>query len=143
MIFAGARQECQGERGGDAGPTTTGVLPSRGSRREALCTRPVPLGTMRRYGRENNPGRADLRQVLALALLVGLLGGVALGAVAGARRTSAAYGRYLAAINASDVFVNVPGQLPGMPTMRPYELISALPGVVGHAAYIGLSGVPL
>ena len=56
--------------------------------------------------------RGSWRQVLALALLAGLLGGVALGAVAGARRTAAAYGRYLAAINASDVFVNVPGSCP-------------------------------
>ena len=87
--------------------------------------------------------RGSWRQVLALALLAGLLGGVALGAVAGARRTAAAYGHYLAAINASDVGVNVPGQLPGMPATRPYELISALPGVVAHAAYIGLSGLPL
>src|SRR5438067_8816337 len=87
--------------------------------------------------------RGSWRQVLALALLAGLLGGVALGAVAGARRTAAAYGHYLAAINASDVFVNVPGWLPGMAATRPYELISALPGVVGHVAYIGLSGVPL
>jgi hypothetical protein len=83
------------------------------------------------------------RQVLALALLAGLLGGVALGAVAGARRTNAAYERYLTAINASDVGVNVPGQLPGMAATRPYELISSLPGVIAHAAYIGLSGVPL
>jgi ABC-type lipoprotein release transport system permease subunit len=83
------------------------------------------------------------RQVLALALLAGLLGGVALGAVAGARRTATAYGHYLAAIKASDVFVNVPGSLPAMAATRPYELISALPGVVAHAAYIGLSGVPL
>jgi hypothetical protein len=63
--------------------------------------------------------------------------------VAGARRTATAYGQYLAAINASDVFVNVPGSLPGMAATRPYELISALPGVIAHAAYIGLSGVPL
>ena len=87
--------------------------------------------------------RGSWRQVLALALLAGLLGGVALGAVASARRTAAAYGRYLAAINASDVFVNVPGLLPGMPATRPYALISSLPGVVAHAAYIGLSGLPL
>ena len=87
--------------------------------------------------------RGSWRQALALALLAGLLGGVALGAVAGARRTATAYGRYLAAINASDVFVNVPGQLPGMAATRPYELISSLPGVVGHVAYIGLSGAPL
>src|SRR5256884_812480 len=83
------------------------------------------------------------RRVLALALLAGLLGGVALGAVAGARRTATAYGHYLAAIKASDVFVNVPGSLPGMSATRPYELISALPGVVAHAAYIGLNGEPL
>jgi hypothetical protein len=87
--------------------------------------------------------RGVWRQALALALLAGLLGGVALGAVAGARRTATAYERYLAAINASDVFVNVPGWLPGMPATRPYALISALPGVVAHAAYIGLSGQPL
>src|SRR6266702_8746422 len=87
--------------------------------------------------------RGSWRQVLALALLAGLLGGVALGAVAGARRTATAYGRYLAAINASDVFVNVPGRLPGMPVTAPIRLISSLPGVVSHAAYTGLSGVPL
>ena len=87
--------------------------------------------------------RGVWQQVLALALLAGLLGGVALGAVAGARRTNAAYERYLTAINASDVGVNVPGQLPGMAATRPYELIASLPGVIAHAAYIGLSGVPL
>ena len=42
------------------------------------------------------------------------------------------------------MFVNVPGWLlPGMPATRPYQLISALPGVVAHAAYIGLSGHPV
>jgi len=87
--------------------------------------------------------RGVWQQALALALLAGLLGGVALGAVAGARRTNAAYERYLTAINASDVGVNVPGQLPGMAATRPYELIASLPGVIAHAAYIGLSGVPL
>ena len=87
--------------------------------------------------------RGSWRQVLALALLAGLLGGVALGAVAGARRTATAYGRYLAAINASDVFVNVPGSLPGMPATRPVTLISSLPGVISHAAYIGLNCSPV
>ena len=56
--------------------------------------------------------RGSWRQAVALALLAGLLGGVALGAVAGARRTASAYGRYLTSINASDVFVNVPGIFP-------------------------------
>ena len=59
--------------------------------------------------------RTSWRQATALALIAGLLGGVALGAVAGARRTATAYSRYLTSINASDVFVNVPGRLPGMP----------------------------
>src|SRR5690242_8042565 len=87
--------------------------------------------------------RGSWRQAVALALLTGLLGGVALGAVAGARRTASAYGRYLESINASDVFVNVPGRLPGLPATRPYTLISALPGVTAHAAYIGLAGQPI
>ena len=83
------------------------------------------------------------RQAVVLALLGGLLGAVALGAVAGARRTATAYGRYLASSHASDVFVNVPGRLPGMPVVRPITLISSLPGVVSHAAYVGLNGLPV
>ena len=71
--------------------------------------------------------RGSWRQATALALVAGLLGGVALGAVAGARRTAAAYSRYLTSINASDVFVNDPGQLPGMAFTRPVTLISSLP----------------
>ena len=78
-----------------------------------------------------------------LALIAGLLGGVALGAVAGARRTATAYSRYLTSINASDVFVNVPGMLPGMTATQPITLISSLPGVVSHAAYVGLNGLPV
>jgi hypothetical protein len=78
-----------------------------------------------------------------LALLTGILGAVTLGALAGARRTDTAYDRYLAAINASDVFVNVPGALPGMPVTRPITLISSLPGVVAHATYIGVNGYPV
>ena len=53
------------------------------------------------------------RTVLTVALIGGLFGAVALGAVAGARRTASAYGRYLTAIKASDAFVDVPGKLPG------------------------------
>lgn len=87
--------------------------------------------------------RGSWRQAAALALLVGILGAVTLGALAGARRTATAYGRYLAAINASDVYVNVPGVLPGMPATRPITLISSLPGVVAHAAYIGVAGLPV
>jgi hypothetical protein len=87
--------------------------------------------------------RGSVRQAVALALLTGLLGGVALGAVAGARRTASAYGRYLEAINASDVFVNVPGALPGLPPLKPITLVSSLPGVAADATYIGLYGLPV
>jgi hypothetical protein len=87
--------------------------------------------------------RRSWRQAAALALLGGLLGAVALGAVAGARRTATAYGRYLASINASDVYVNVPGRLPGMPVMQPITLISSLPGVISHATYVGLNAFPV
>ena len=87
--------------------------------------------------------RGSWRQAVALALVTGLLGGVALGAVAGARRTATAYARYLTSINASDVYVNVPGLLPGMTATQPVTLISSLPGVVSHAAFIGLNGLPV
>ena len=53
--------------------------------------------------------RADLRRrwrpLLALALLLGLLGGVVLTAAAGARRTDTAYPRLLASANASQVSI--------------------------------------
>jgi hypothetical protein len=87
--------------------------------------------------------RRSWRQAVVLALVGGLLGGVALGALAGARRTATAYGRYLASINASDVFVNVPGVLPGMSVQRPITLISTLPGVLSHGAALGLNGLPV
>jgi hypothetical protein len=78
------------------------------------------------------------RQVLVVALICGLLGTVALGALAGARRTDTAYGRYLRAINSSDVFVNVPG--PILPVIRQVE---RLPGVASAAATVGLNGNPV
>ena len=68
---------------------------------------------------------------------------MALGAVAGARRTASAYGRYLASIKASDAFVNVPGMLPGMASTRPIKLIEALPGITASDAYIGLNANPV
>ena len=83
------------------------------------------------------------RAALAIALIGGLLGAVALGTLAGARRTASAYGRYLAAINASDALVNIPGEVPGIPVTRPMTLISRLPGVAASAAYVGLDAFPV
>jgi hypothetical protein len=83
------------------------------------------------------------RSVLVIAVVGGLLGAVALGALAGARRTASAYGRYLASINASDAMVNIPGLVPGMPVTRPMMLISQLPGVTQSAVYIGMDAFPV
>jgi putative ABC transport system permease protein len=87
--------------------------------------------------------RRSWRQAIVLSLVGGLLGTVALGALAGARRTAGAYDRYLRAISASDVFVNIPGTLPGVPVTRPFTLISALPGVAASASFAGLNAVPV
>ena len=87
--------------------------------------------------------RRSWRPLAGLALLGGVLGAVALAAVAGAWRTDTAYGRYLRADNVSDAFVNVPGRLPGIPATRPFTLISHLPGVTASAPYLGLAGAPV
>ncbi len=50
-------------------------------------------------------GRQRWRAWLVLAALVGLGGGIVLGALAGARRTDSAYGRFLVEANAYDVVV--------------------------------------
>ena len=83
------------------------------------------------------------RAALVTAVIGGLLGAVALGAAAGARRTATAYGRYLASVHASDAFVNVPGRVPGVPMSRPIELISRLPGITSSAAYLGMAASPV
>jgi putative ABC transport system permease protein len=82
--------------------------------------------------------RRSRRSMLVVALSFGLLGMVALGGLAGARRTDSAYGRYLASINSSDVFVNVPG--PALPVIQQVE---RLPGVVSGGAVLGLNGEPV
>ncbi len=78
------------------------------------------------------------RRIIVVALVCGLLGTVALGALAGARRTDTAYGRYLASINASDVFVNVPG-----PLLASIRQIERLPDVLSAGAWLGLAANPV
>ncbi len=87
--------------------------------------------------------RASWRQAVVVTLLGGVLGAVALAALAGARSTAGAYGRYLKAINASDVQVNVPGALPGLPLMEPVKRLWSLPSAVSHATYVGLNALPV
>ena len=79
---------------------------------------------------------------LAIALLLGLVGGLAIGSVAAARRTQGAYLTYLAATNPSDLTVltglSGPGGAPGYDPAV-IRKIAALPGVRHVASYAGLN----
>jgi hypothetical protein len=68
--------------------------------------------------------RRDWAGYLAIAMIVGLVGGVAMASVAAARRTQSAFPRILAASNASDLHVD-----PGPYSARVVDQISHLPRV--------------
>ena len=75
---------------------------------------------------------------VALALLVGLAGGVVLTAAAGARRTDSAYPRFLTVSKASDVLVSPAGNGAGG-----YDkALARLPGAAAVAPVVGLQALP-
>jgi FtsX-like permease family len=79
---------------------------------------------------------------LAIVLLVGLVGGLALGAVAAARRTQAAFPAYLASTNPSDLTVLTDVTSPGPGSGYDPALvrkIAALPHVRRVESYAGLN----
>jgi putative ABC transport system permease protein len=80
--------------------------------------------------------RRDWAGYLAIALIVGLLGGVAMASVAAARRTQSAFPRILAASNASDLHVD-----PGPYSARVVGQISRLPRVRSAESYVALYGL--
>src|ERR1700728_2140113 len=82
--------------------------------------------------------RQPWRSVLVVVVLCGILGAAALGALAGARRTESAYGRYLTSINASDVMVNIP-----LPDTSLIAKVEGLPGIRASAAWLGLNANPV
>jgi hypothetical protein len=82
--------------------------------------------------------RRTWRSALTVMLLCALLGSVALAALAGARRTESAYGRYLKSINSSDVFVNIPS-----PDLSLNTRVSKLPGITSSAAWLGFNANPV
>ena len=82
--------------------------------------------------------RTAWRPALVVVLLTGLLGAVSLAALAGARRTESAYGRYLQSIRASDVMVNIPSTDTTLITR-----VEHLPGVRSSAAFAGLDANPV
>jgi ABC-type lipoprotein release transport system permease subunit len=81
--------------------------------------------------------RGRLLASLALALLVGLAGGVVLAAVAGARRSDAALPRFLATSRTTDtsVYITGPSNRPGQPAgtglVAEFRAVAALPQVRG------------
>src|ERR1700722_11643710 len=82
--------------------------------------------------------RTAWRPALVVVLLTAVLGAVSLAALAGARRTESAYGRYLQSIHASDVMVNIPSTNTSLITQ-----IEHLPGVRSSAAFAGLAANPV
>jgi len=85
--------------------------------------------------------RAAWRQTLIVVLICGTLGAVSLAALAGARRTESAYGRYLASINASTVSVNIPagGSVGPELTTR----VNDLRGIRSSADWLGFDANPV
>ena len=85
--------------------------------------------------------RAAWRPTLIVVLICGILGAVSLAALAGARRTESAYGRYLTSINASTVSVNIPeGGTPGAALMAK---VSDLRGIRSSADWLGFDANPV
>jgi hypothetical protein len=82
---------------------------------------------------------------LTLILLVALLGGLAMAAVAGARRTQSAFPTYLASTHPSDITVLSSFDDPALGLASGYDpaliaKIAHLPGVAGLATYVGFDG---
>jgi hypothetical protein len=78
---------------------------------------------------------------LALAVLIGLVGGVAMGAMVAARRTEASYPKFLASTNPSDLVVQpftTPSYSPGI-----LGQLARLPHVNGAATAVPLTAVTL
>lgn len=78
------------------------------------------------------------RMVIVVTLIGGLLGAAAMAALAGARRTDSAYGRYLRAAKVSNVMIDIPG-----PLLFVLREVEALPGTTSAAAWLGLNGEPV
>jgi hypothetical protein len=81
-------------------------------------------------------GRRDWAGYLAIVLIVGILGGVAMASVAAARRTQSAVARILAASNPSDLDIDTGSYSAG--TVR---AISRLPQVRAAESYVALNGL--
>ena len=84
---------------------------------------------------------AAWRQTLLVVVLCGTLGAVSLAALAGARRTESAYGRYLTSINASTVSINIPQGGPLGAEL--INTVNDLPGIGASADWLGFDANPV
>ena len=79
--------------------------------------------------------RSELRTrfgaIVALAVIVGVMGGVVIAAAAGARRTITAYPRFLTTENAMTTVVDMNGKPAFIPQV--HREVLALPGIIDHA----------
>jgi FtsX-like permease family len=82
--------------------------------------------------------RGSWRPAVVVVLLTGVLGAVAMAALAGARRTESAYGRYLQSVHASDVMVNIPTTDTSL-----IGRVEHLAGVRSSAAWAGVDANPV
>lgn len=110
----------------------TGILPGRRGLRDTAAVSAVWI-RLRVEMRSRWPSWA------ALTLLIGLVGGVALAAAAGARRTETAYPRFLDSSHAADVLVS--GEASGQAGY--YDAVAALPEVESLGVVVGLMAVPV
>ncbi len=92
------------------------------------------------------PGRRRSTELVGLAVLIALIGGVAMASVSGARRSVAAYPEYLASSRASTFQVdiwNLAATLSGPATSNYTARLEKLPGVTGVTAAPTMIIVPL
>jgi hypothetical protein len=82
--------------------------------------------------------RSRLGGYLALTVLIGLVGGLALGSVAAARRTQSSFPAFLRSTNPSDMNIDVGGYDP-----RLIAKIARLPQVTSLKTYVSLNAVPI
>src|SRR5580692_3276231 len=85
---------------------------------------------------------------LALAVLIALVGGLALATMAGARRTESSYPTFLASTSPSNLSVGTAIYNPALGYTSGYDgaiikKIAALPGVTHVASYVGIFATPL
>ena len=86
-----------------------------------------------------------VREYVVVVILVGLLGGLALAAVAGARRTQSSYASYLASTNPSDLDVFAGFANPALGSSVGYDpgtaaRLARLPGVRDVQTVVGFAG---